>query len=165
MGGLHCGYGLCSIYTYGIISLLLLLFVWIKAEDYGMDPVLWVVAVFFFGPLAFAIFLMLALSQTRVRGSVERKGPPGGYTPKEDYIPDKPHRETTRLSTDFRDEQLDLLITEEEFGKARVYLREMIQMARDAQDEGMVRNYSRYSPRINNAAMEAEKRRKREEGK
>jgi len=29
----------------------------------------------------------------------------------------------------------------------------------------MVRNYSQYSPRINNAAMEAEKRRKRDEGK
>ena len=130
-----------------------------------MDPVLWVVAVFFFGPIAFAIFLMLALSQTRVRGRGETEGPSGGYTPKDDYIPDKPHRETTHLDTDFRDEQLEVLIADEEFGKARAYLREMIQMARDAQDEGMVRNYSQYSPRINNAAMEAEKRRKRNEGK
>ena len=165
MGGLHCGYGLCSIYTYGIVSLLFLLFVWFKADDYGMDPVLWVIAVFFFGPLAFAIFLMLALSQTRVRGRGEMVGPSGGYTPKEDYIPDKPHRETTRLDSDFRDEQLEGLIAGEEFSKARAYLQEMIQMARDARDEGMVRNYRQYSPRINNAAMEAEKRRKREEGK
>ena len=56
----------------------------------------------------------------------------------------------------------DDLIADEEFSKARLYLGEMIKMAREALDEGAVRNYSQYSPRINNAAMAAEKRKRRE---
>ena len=164
MGGLHCGHGFCSMYTYGIISLLLLIFVWVKADDYGMDPTLWVVAVFFFGPIAFGLFLILAMGQSRMRRRPEPTEP-FHYTPKQEYIPDEPDRQTTRIDASFRDEELESLIADEEFGKARTHLREMIQIARDTHDEGMVRNYSQYSPRINNAAMEAEKRRKREEGR
>ena len=164
MCGLQCGHGICSMYSYGIINLLLLIFVWVKADDYGMDPLLWLIAVFFFGPIAFGLFLILALSQSRVRRRPEPEEP-FHYRPKQEYIPEEAERQTTRLNAEFRDEELDSLIAREDFGKARVHLREMIQIARDAHDEGMVRNYSQYSPRINKAAMEAEKRRKREEGK
>lgn len=159
-----CGHGIFSIYSLGIINLILILFVWFKAEEYGMDPFVWVIAVFFFGPLAFGVFLFLVLSQTRVRGKQASGYPPAGYRSKNDYIPDEPSRETSAVNPDFRDDHLDDLITDGEFGKARAYMREMIQVARDTQDEGAVRNYSQYSPRINNAAMEAEKRKKKDSG-
>ena len=68
--------------------------------------------------------------------------------------------ETTKPDPNFRDDYLDGLIEDGKFSAARKYLREMIQMAREMNDEGGVRNYAQYEVKINKAAMDGSRRRR-----
>ena len=155
-----CGIPGLGVPCYILLQFALLGFVWYKAEEYGMDSMTWLIAVFIFGPLAFAIFVILIL----IQGKGPKRAREEAHAPRASKYQHRaqaqsqpsslPAEETSaRVDMEFRDEQLDRLIEEGRFSKAREYLRDMIQIAREMNDETSLRNYSQYEVRINKAAM------------
>ena len=155
-----CGIPGLAIPFYVAIQVGLLAFVYYKAEQYGMDAMLWLVLVFIFGPVAFGLFLLLILFQTRGPRRLEREGMPPGrvkYKRKAEYM-SLPSQPLPAATDDFYDERLERLIQDGRLSEAREYLRDMIQVAREMKDEAALRHYSRYEPKINKAAMDNTKK-------
>jgi hypothetical protein len=155
-----CGVPGFGIPGYIILQIALLAFVWYKAEEYGMDPLVWLIAVLLFGPLAFIVFVILILSQSRApRRKYDEPMPPMGKSTSGEYIPPPPEPvKSSAPDPNFRDDRLEELLESGKTSEARKYMREMIETARDMNDITTVRNYSQYVSRINKAAT-----RKREE--
>ncbi len=154
-----CGIPGCGIPGYIILQIALLAFVYYKAEEYGMDPLIWLIAVLIFGPIAFTLFVILILTQSRgPRRKYNEPLPRMGKPSAGEYIP--PASEPPKSSApdaNFRDDELDLLLEQGKISEARKRMRDMIETARGMNDITTVRNYSQYVPRINKAAARLRK--------
>jgi len=136
-------------------------FVYADAEKHDMPGALWAIIVFLFALLGLLIYFAVKYSGRR-----ERNG--GQYIPRSGGVYGAPPPgqdqmgkvEPTKPDPYYRDDYLDGLIEDGKFSAARKYLREMIQMAREMNDEGGVRNYAQYEVKINKAAMDGTRRRR-----
>jgi len=140
------------------------IYVYSDAEKNDMPGCLWAVIVFLFGLLAFLIYLAIKYSGASSRRQKDYYPKSGGVygsaPPPSTQDPRASGYEPTKLDPDFRDEYLEGLIEDGKFSASRKYLREMIQMAREMNDEGGVRNYAQYEVKINKAAMDGTRRRR-----
>ena len=153
------------------IGYLLVIVLWIyiatrvyhRAEELGMSATLWAIIVFLFSLLALLIFWAVSSDVARKQAAGGTAGYPihsGVYGGQSAGQAPAPEARTGPPDPDFRDEHLEELIEDGKLSEARKYLREMINMAREMNDQTGLRNYANYEPKINKAAMEGTRRRK-----
>ena len=143
------------------IDLIIVYYLYTRAEEYGQSGCLWALLGLFFPIPVVVIFLLINMNAgSRGRGRrgddcYTRGGVYGGQqggamqqAPKH-AAPDP----------FFRDDHLESLIEQGQLSEARKYMREMIDMARGMHDEAGLRNYAQYEPKINKAAMDSTRRR------
>jgi len=146
-----------------LIWAVLAIYVYSDAEKSDMPGCLWAIIVFLGGLIGFLIYLAVKYGGAGSRKQKDyypRSGGVYGSQPPPAPDPRAAGYEPTKVDPYFRDDYLDGLIEDGKFSAARKYLREMIQMAREMNDEGGVRNYAQYEPKINKAAMDGTRRRR-----
>lgn len=142
-----------------ILWIFVCVYVYKRAEKLGMSTWAWVIVVFLFGLFGFIPFAIFAgIKEKEIqRGSVTGYGGTYRGTPTHGA----PSSSQTLPDPDFRDFYLEGLIDDGELREARSYLREMIQIARESNDTAGLRNYAKYEPVINKAAMEQDRKKKK----
>jgi len=154
---------LCIAAVIGLtIELIIVYYLYTRAEEYGQSGCLWALFGFFFPIPVVIIFLLVNMNaESRGRG---RRGEQyithGGVYGSQLPGPMQQAQKHTTPDPDFRDDHLESLIEEGQLSEARKYMREMIDMARSMHDEAGLRNYAQYEPKINKAAMDGTRRRK-----
>lgn len=135
-----------------VIGLILALWVYIDAQDHGQDGLVWAVIVFFLqipALIVYFLFFRQGIAPAEKHTAVSRS---------DDFLYRSKYR-TQDLSgdrkkatmagvappdPDFSDPELERLISERKLSEARGYLKDMIQIAREMNDQKSLRNYKKY---------------------
>lgn len=143
------------LFIYMIFPFLATIWVYIDAENNYNSGCMWAIAIWFFFPIALPAYLIISFrdKQTVKHSKVDRADDIGYramYTSRKYQKPEytSSYGSSTKSDPDFVDEELEKLIRFGKLSEARLYLKDMLDVAREMNDELMQANYRRYEARI-----------------
>ena len=146
----------------------LLFWLYNDAEANGYSGCLWMVLFFFFHIIALAVYLIFFHGVSAIRSPHRAVNRNDDLTYRSEYrASTSPPRKTYssgqgwgntvaptsmgKADKFFRDETLDKLIAEDKLYEARVYLKDMISLAKEMDDQRGIANYKQYEKKLSQA--------------
>jgi len=143
----------CLLYV--IIHLSIVLYLYTSAMKYGMSGLAWLFAGLFVALPALTVFWIIAyyMGMAQVARDSEDVAESIVYGQLSGIVPPSPSKAP---DPDFRDDEIDNLISECKFDDAKEQLGKMLKVAREMHDEQAVMNYQQYENRIYEAERKHE---------
>ncbi len=146
-----------------IFQVLLVIWVYMDADEHGQDGFIWAVIVLFFGLPALVVYFLFfrqGIAPPRKHKAVSRsedftiRARYTGGRGKQDMVGSNGNRREAGVAADpdFTDPDLDRLIAQGKLSEAREWLNDMVEIAKEMNDSKAVRNYRQYQARIDRAA-------------